>query len=752
MEFKKFKRIVSGCCAAIMMSSFVLPVAAEGNSEVDFSLKYWDYFNSLTKSVNLSEFTRNVNLKELKYQYESDALNSDREDIIKRVGKASEKVKIDENYTYNELLGIVRSLISRVDETTPGHKNYLGVPGDNLDKPREWRIAKDIYSWVTDNIKYDYESLQEDERGESSFRKPQDALFVYSQRKGVCLGKANLIYLMMRMAEIPSVVIGTPKHAYNAIYLKNNDINRSGWTFIDATWGAPKSDLGYVAEAGKLIKGEVGTYRSWVQDTFNRDNAYTKAVENLAMVPENMEKNDKSVNELNAKIKKELSNLNNNVDNDFKFTDIKVVMRGDKGSEWFVLEYKTDLDYDKAEAINDELKNRQILRGYINYTSVIGDDGKLDNYFDKWYLEINEQQDKSKEYINKLNDICVKNCKKDQVSEIEKDIEKVNENINTEIEKLNIDFKDIVTIESAKLKVIHDMDDWHSDEGALMIDLKANLTFDDATKIANKRLNAQNIEKNKEYFPAFYNGKLNFADINKDMIQKENHEIMSINDSTIHTLHNKDVTLVHRWNLTINGAKYNWHIDEKGKSYIEVDVEDENRNNVVEIDSDVAKLGMPLKIGYRIKSLKLIGDQTVDISSAISLTNVDVSASNKYEGFDNVNRKLINKGEGLVQPKKDGSLSEPEKANIESDDWFYRFRDKQKRFFAVLDDFNKFKDSKGIYMVENYNYDIVTKCFNIFPEVHDSNYNSEKVKEAEMLMDKAIEQINRFKQKLSDNN
>lgn len=122
----------------------------------------------------------------------------------------------------------------------------LGIKNKKISKhynlPYEMRLAKAIYRWVAKNILPYDDSLASGKDGllgliglSTSLRKPQDPLYVFDKKTGVCAGKANLLNLMMRLAGIPSVVIVSNTHAFNAVYLKDTISNREGWTLVDAT-------------------------------------------------------------------------------------------------------------------------------------------------------------------------------------------------------------------------------------------------------------------------------------------------------------------------------------------------------------------------------------------------------------------------------------------------------------------------------------------------------------------------------------
>ena len=150
----------------------------------------------------------------------------------------------------------VAELIKKVDARTPNsgldeEEIKKGIEEKKYSKhykrDKTWRVAKAIYRWVAKNISYDEESVLHKKDSEGwplPLRKPQDALFVYSQNTGVCEGYSRLLSLMMRMAGIPCAYLvsilneeyGCP-HAYNAIYLPSETERIGGWVLVDSTWG-----------------------------------------------------------------------------------------------------------------------------------------------------------------------------------------------------------------------------------------------------------------------------------------------------------------------------------------------------------------------------------------------------------------------------------------------------------------------------------------------------------------------------------
>ncbi|MBR1779417.1 MAG: transglutaminase domain-containing protein [Clostridia bacterium] len=176
-------------------------------------------------------------------------LKENREDEITHVDGSTEAITINEKEVYQQIKATVDELIRKVEGRTPNTKNpktiakrtAAGTWSKNHSRDKTWRIAKAIYRWVAKHISGDDEN-----EDHIQLKKPQDPLFVYSQKMGVCAGCSHLLNLMMRMANIPSCLIGSipdneggALHAYSAIFLPADGDKLGGWTLLDATWGAP---------------------------------------------------------------------------------------------------------------------------------------------------------------------------------------------------------------------------------------------------------------------------------------------------------------------------------------------------------------------------------------------------------------------------------------------------------------------------------------------------------------------------------
>ncbi len=242
MKIKGLKKVVSGLVATIMATScFITSVGAEGDKDIDkvkveFSL---NYLNSLPKEgeADLNKFLDIP--PEYKKDSDSYSLSSNREEPVKHPDGTIDYVPINEEKVYSQIQEKVKEIKQNVDDGT----FEKGITDENQKNEynkmsKDMKIAGAIYEWVSKEIEYDKESTEKDNNGAKSFRKPQDVFFVYSQNKGICLGKSQLITLMMRLSGIPSATVNTDgtNHTYNAVYLKQEDTaDRTGWILLDSS-------------------------------------------------------------------------------------------------------------------------------------------------------------------------------------------------------------------------------------------------------------------------------------------------------------------------------------------------------------------------------------------------------------------------------------------------------------------------------------------------------------------------------------
>lgn len=103
-----------------------------------------------------------------------------------------------------------------------------------------------IYTWVSQNIYYDWDAFNYGQRGDNS------AIGTLAGKKAVCEGYAELSNALIRAAKIPSkVTVGYAgealtddnvtagsNHAWNDVYLDANNDGVKEWIIIDTTWGS----------------------------------------------------------------------------------------------------------------------------------------------------------------------------------------------------------------------------------------------------------------------------------------------------------------------------------------------------------------------------------------------------------------------------------------------------------------------------------------------------------------------------------
>ena len=137
----------------------------------------------------------------------------------------------EEKKIYDKIVNEVKKIKDSVDKD------------DSSNLSKDCKLAKAIFFWVRNNIKYDKESVSlpaeantfEDKLGvkkTNENRKPQDALTVFKNGEGVCEGISKLAQLMMKISGLPCVCVGNHEHSFNAVWLGENP---GGWALFDAT-------------------------------------------------------------------------------------------------------------------------------------------------------------------------------------------------------------------------------------------------------------------------------------------------------------------------------------------------------------------------------------------------------------------------------------------------------------------------------------------------------------------------------------
>ena len=270
---KVLKKVISILCAISISTSFAITSAGAINTtEAEFAFSE-QYMNSLPKpgeadfdrfsgeyergKIKINDKLYIDTLKDARDYYVKYPSNENNYNMEKNVFGKEEKVydsynivrdTINEKEVYNQIKQKVEELKEKVNGRTPDNDANIdsiksGIKSKKISKhynmPYDMRLAKAIYRWVANKIPYDFDSLAKGKdprtNEKQSLRKPQDPFYVFAKKKGVCDGKANLLNLMMRLAGIPSVVIVSNTHAFNAVYLKDTISNREGWTLVDAT-------------------------------------------------------------------------------------------------------------------------------------------------------------------------------------------------------------------------------------------------------------------------------------------------------------------------------------------------------------------------------------------------------------------------------------------------------------------------------------------------------------------------------------
>ncbi len=134
-----------------------------------------------------------------------------------------DKLNDEEKKIYDEIVKQVDEIKDSVDKD------------DSSNLPKDCKLAKAIFFWVRNNIKYDKSSDSEFDEYENEKvnpnRKPQDALTVFKNGMGVCSGSSNLAKLMMNMAGLSCMIASNNTHMFNVVWLDS----LGGWALFDAS-------------------------------------------------------------------------------------------------------------------------------------------------------------------------------------------------------------------------------------------------------------------------------------------------------------------------------------------------------------------------------------------------------------------------------------------------------------------------------------------------------------------------------------
>ena len=144
---------------------------------------------------------------------------------------------------------------------------------------KDYEKVRAIFSWITQNIDYDYKDFFDEEHLERKIRhiRPQKVL---RRRKAICAGYARLFESMCNTAKIKSQTISgysrqeekdigrrslTVNHAWNAVSINNQ------WYLLDATWATGSTISGmkwynkqyYLTPPEQLILDHLPKNKMW---------------------------------------------------------------------------------------------------------------------------------------------------------------------------------------------------------------------------------------------------------------------------------------------------------------------------------------------------------------------------------------------------------------------------------------------------------------------------------------------------------
>lgn len=163
-------------------------------------------------------------------------------DMLKSIDRSIGLTKGGEDGNYFKK-GNLTDEEKKIYEEIVGETDKIKNTISQKDSDYEVKLAKAVFLWIRKNIKYDEESVSLDAESNtiegkfgvkknSENRKPQDALTVFSNQRGLCEGIVKLAQLMMKIAGLSCVGLGDHSHAFNAVWLGGET---GGWALFDAT-------------------------------------------------------------------------------------------------------------------------------------------------------------------------------------------------------------------------------------------------------------------------------------------------------------------------------------------------------------------------------------------------------------------------------------------------------------------------------------------------------------------------------------
>lgn len=120
---------------------------------------------------------------------------------------------------------------------------YKFLPSEIKDGTN-WEKIQFVYNWCRNNIEYDYSAIKSDRTLRWDRKDSQDPIFTFDRRKGVCVGRARLLKILLNnyYMKVPCFLVkgmsGCLQHAWNEAILEDGSIvdmdiskqtNRKAW-------------------------------------------------------------------------------------------------------------------------------------------------------------------------------------------------------------------------------------------------------------------------------------------------------------------------------------------------------------------------------------------------------------------------------------------------------------------------------------------------------------------------------------------
>jgi hypothetical protein len=193
---------------------------------------------AMVETEKLAESNRKVMVEKEK----TEKAESNRKEMEEKAKEA--QGKNPKNYGYDRFDPIVELVDNHAFSATKEQEkdietlaSYLGVFGKKYSPANEYLQVRAIYSWITNNIKYDHAALVD------GVTRDNDAVQVFKSKKAVCHGQAVLFKAFCDELKIKCHVVNGPvktrfiedgklvEHAWNAVEIHGK------WHLLDCTWG-----------------------------------------------------------------------------------------------------------------------------------------------------------------------------------------------------------------------------------------------------------------------------------------------------------------------------------------------------------------------------------------------------------------------------------------------------------------------------------------------------------------------------------